>query len=123
MRAPFLIAALVLSMLAVQANAMNGNQLWGMAQDRQGIYLAKMYVRGLIDAELAYTAWYLGEASKGAQPPATSLRPVCFPDAATEDQAVEIVLQSLQREPERRHEAVYFIARRALRAAWPCSAE
>jgi Rap1a immunity proteins len=45
---------------------------------------------------------------------------VCAPRAATTEQAVRIVVQYIDKIPERQHEDFRKLAVEALRAAWPC---
>jgi hypothetical protein len=46
--------------------------------------------------------------------------PICMPREATVDQAKQVILQYLDKVPERIHEGFALLAVEALRHAWPC---
>jgi hypothetical protein len=46
--------------------------------------------------------------------------PICMPREATVDQARQVIVQYLDKIPERTHERFALLAVEALRLAWPC---
>ncbi len=100
--------------------ALTGNQAVQYMLDRSGepnIYL-NSYIRGYLDQETAvFINARAARAGGGAY-----VRPFCAP---TDDalQAASVVAKELKQAPERNHEDLSIITRRALIRAWPCTDE
>lgn len=77
------------------------------------------YAMGMMDAEIAVRInWRI--ATKGGE---WALKPYCPPSGATYVQGGQIIEGELRRFPEKNHEDLGVIARRAFTKAWPCSAD
>lgn len=121
MRTLFAVVAMT---AAAQAHALTGNNLNSMLSDESGRATVFAYVRGVLEAEVAFGG-FLAALYKKNPPFALAYADempttICPPEGFSIDQAFDLVRKELATRPERRHLPAYVLVRGALRAAWPC---
>jgi hypothetical protein len=96
----------------------------------QDLYSAKAVLRGCqlnpgqatatTPIDLYDLAFCTGEVIALMQISGALQNPICVPRDATVDQAKQVIVQYLDKIPERTHERFALLAVEALRQAWPC---